>query len=178
MSEWGRGGSINQRVWTQVNEPYNDTDFQHIMDNNSSWKICSKGHCKIILPSSTWFKQCDICHEWECQLQKASLRHAMSALMSDLDLNSWVFIYQKAAPGSVWVCSQGWLGSAGWKPTGIQVLMSLQVEAGTHKYLDKSSWIIIYIVQSMSNLWHALKCMDMMWHDVNADSAVPSNLGI
>jgi hypothetical protein len=42
------------------------------MDNNPPRKICSKGHCKIILPSGTQFKQCDTCRERERQLQKAS----------------------------------------------------------------------------------------------------------
>ena len=49
------------------------------MDNNSPRKICSKGHCKIILPSGTQFKQCDTCCERECQLQKASCARKKAA---------------------------------------------------------------------------------------------------
>ena len=55
-----------------LNSPFNNTDFQHIMDNDSPQKICSKGHCKIILPSGTRYKQCDTCREQERQLQQAS----------------------------------------------------------------------------------------------------------
>jgi hypothetical protein len=47
-------------------------DFQHTMHNNSTPKICSKGHCKIILSTGSPYKQCDECRERERQLQKAS----------------------------------------------------------------------------------------------------------
>jgi len=55
-----------------VNKLYDNMDFQHTVNDNSTRKICSKGHCKIILPARSQYRQCDACRERERQLQQAS----------------------------------------------------------------------------------------------------------
>jgi len=53
-----------------LNAQHVNMEFWNVVDENTPHKICSKSHCKTLLPSGYQYKQCDTCRTHQRGLSK------------------------------------------------------------------------------------------------------------
>jgi len=60
-------------------------EFRNVVDENTPPKICSKSHCKTLLPSGYQYKQCDACRTRQRGLSK---KHRIKIATAEKNVSS------------------------------------------------------------------------------------------